>query len=147
MTICTENKEHLFGQVIEGELHRNEVGDYVALCWQWLARHFEYVDLDEWIVMPNYLHGIIIITDGRGGSRAAPTAETVPTERKPLGGLVGAFKTVSNDWYNQRRGTPAAPLWQRDFFDHIIRNEYELEKIREYIRINPVKWDIDPDFS
>ena len=63
------------------------------------------------------------------------------------GGLIGAFKTVSTDWYNQQRGTPGAPLWQRDFYDHIIRNEDELEKIREYIRTNPLMWRSDPDYS
>ena len=67
VTICTQNKEHLFGQVVEGEMHRNELGEYVALCWEWLARQYSYVNLDEWIVMPNHLHGILVITDGRGG--------------------------------------------------------------------------------
>jgi REP element-mobilizing transposase RayT len=145
MTICTLNKEHLFGQVVEGEMHRNEIGEYMAQCWEWLARKYAYVDLDEWMIMPNHLHGILVITDGRGGSRTAPTSETVAMKRKPLGGLVGAFKTVSTDWYNQRRGTPGAPLWQRDFYDHIIRNDDKLEKIREYIRTNPLMWKSDPD--
>ncbi len=73
VTICARNKEHLFGQVVEGEMRRNELGEYVALCWKWLARRYTYVKLDEWIVMPNHLHGILVITDGRGGSRTAPT--------------------------------------------------------------------------
>ena len=140
VTICTQNKEHLFGQVVEGEMHRNELGEYMALCWKWLARQYPYVELDEWIVMPNHLHGILVITDGnRGGSR------TAPTKRKPLGRLVAAFKTVSTDRFNQMRGTPGAQLWQRDFYDHIIRNEDELNKIREYIRTNPLKWGTDPE--
>jgi REP element-mobilizing transposase RayT len=141
VTICSENKEHLFGQVVEGEMHRNELGEHVALCWKWLARRYVYVDLDEWMVMPNHLHGIIVVTDRGGGSR------TVPTKRKTLGSLMGAFKTVSTDWYNQQRGTPGAPLRQRDFYDHIIRDEDELDKIREYIRTNPLQWDTDPDFT
>jgi len=85
VTICSENKEHLFGQVVEGEMHRNELGEHVALCWKWLARRYVYVDLDEWMVMPNHLHGIIVVTDRGGGSR------TVPTKRKTLGSLMGAF--------------------------------------------------------
>jgi len=139
VTICTQNKEHLFGQVVEGEMRRSQLGDYVELCWKWLARHYAYVELDEWIVMPNHLHGILVITNGMGGP---PTA---PAKRKPLGGLVGAFKTASTDWYNQQRGTPGAPLWQRDFYDHIIRNEDELNKTREYIRTNPLRWGSDPE--
>jgi REP element-mobilizing transposase RayT len=62
-----------------------------------------------------------------------------------LGRLVGAFKTVSTDDINQLRRTPARPLWQRDFYDHIVRNEDELSKIREYIRTNPLRWASDPD--
>lgn len=91
--------------------------------------------------MPNHLHGIIVITDRGGGS------QTAPTKPKTLGSLVGAFKTVSTDWYNQQRGTPGVPLWQRDFYDHVIRNQDELDKIREYIRTNPLQWDTDPDFT
>jgi len=59
--------------------------------------------------------------------------------------LVGAFKTVSTDRLNEMRGTPRAQLWQRDFYDHIIRNEDELNKIREYIRTNPLQWGSDPE--
>jgi REP element-mobilizing transposase RayT len=139
VTLCRQSKEHLFGQIVEGEMHRNELGDYVARCWQWLAKQYPYVVLDEWTVMPNHLHGIIVITDGAGGSR------TAPTKRKPLGRLVGAFKTVSTDEINQLRGTPGRPLWQRDFYDHIIRNEDELNKIREYISTNPLRWGSDPE--
>src|SRR5450759_5115814 len=95
VTVCVHDKENLFGQIVEGEMHRNELGEYVALCWEWLPRHHSYVDLDEWIVMPNHLHGIIVITDRGGASRSAPT------KRKTLGRLVGAFKTVSTDRFNQ----------------------------------------------
>jgi len=139
VTICTENKEHRFGEVVEGEMHRNELGESVAGCWEWLARRYLYVSLDDWIVMPNHLHGVIVITNGGGGSR------TAPTKRKSLGGLVGAFKTVSTDQLNEMRGSPGAQMWQRDFYDHIIRNEVELNIIRQYIRTNPLRWGIDPD--
>jgi len=141
VTLCTQGKEHLFGQIVEGEMHRDELGDYVAGCWQWLAKQYPYVVLDEWTVMPNHLHGIIVITDGTGGSR------TAPTKRKPLGRLIGAFKTVSTDRVNEMRGTPGSLLWQRDLYEHIIRNEDELNKIREYIRTNPLRWASDPEYT
>jgi len=121
VTICTEAKEHLFGRIVEGDRHRNELGDYAALCWEWLARQYPYVDLDEWIIMPNHLHGIIVITDrpgsettGGGSQPAEGASRSAPTRRKPLGRLVGAFKTVSTDRINERRGTPGGLLWQRD---------------------------------
>ena len=155
VTLCTQGKEHLFGEIPEGEMHRNEWGDHVARCWEWLGQQYPYIDLDEWIVMPNHLHGIIVIADRRGASRSALVnnpacfrrggSRTAPTKRKPLGRLVGAFKTVSTDDINQLRRTPARPLWQRDFYDHIVRNEDELSKIREYIRTNPLRWASDPD--
>ena len=149
VTRCTQGKEHLFGQIVEGGMHRNELGDYVARCWQWLAKQYPYVLLDEWTVMPNHLHGIIVITDSRGASRSALTTGTAPapTKRKPLGRLVGAFKTVSTDRLNETRGTQGSLLWQRDFYEHIIRNEDELNKIREYIRTNPLRWVSDPEYT
>lgn len=122
-------------------MHLNELGEYVGRCWKWLGRHFPHVSLDEWILMPNHLHGVIVINADDGGSRTAPTA----VKRKPLGRLIGAFKTVSTDGFNQRNGTTGESLWQRDFYDHIVRNEDELEKIRDYIRANPLKWNSDPD--
>ena len=157
VTLCTEGKQHLFGQIVEGEMHLNERGECVARCWKWLAQRYPYIDLDEWIVMPNHLHGIIAITNRSGGSLTAPTdsraigdgggSRTDPTKRKTLGRLVGAFKTVSTNDVNQLRGVQGELLWQRGFYDHIIRNEDELDKIREYIRTNTVQWASDPDFT
>ena len=72
VTLCTEGKEPLFGQIVEGEMHRNKWGDCVARCWKWLAQQYPYIDLDEWTVMPNHLHGIIVITGCRDASRSAP---------------------------------------------------------------------------
>jgi REP element-mobilizing transposase RayT len=93
--------------------------------------------------MPNHLHGIIIINDRRrGGSRTAPTAVGLP---KPLGRLVGAFKTVSTKRINEMRGTPGVPVWQRNYYEHIIRNEVELAHVRQYITDNPARWEDDSE--
>ncbi len=140
VTVCTSNGEHLLGEVTEGVVRLNEYGQMAALCWQWLARRYAHVDLDEWIVMPNHLHGIIVITDDgrRGGSRTAPTRTVI--KRKPLGRLIGAFKTVSIQRINAIRNTPGARVWQRNYYEHIVRNEDELNKIREYIGTNPLRW-------
>lgn len=98
--------------------------------------------LDEWIVMPNHLHGIIVIQrPTQGGSRTAPTHAFALA--KPPGRLIGAFKTVCTKRVNELRGTAGAPLWQRDFYEHIIRNEDESGKIRQYIRTNPLMWGED----
>jgi putative transposase len=131
-------------------MHRNELGDLVALCWQWLAQHCQHVTLDEWVVMPNHLHGILVITSdsasppGAGG-KTGGGSWTAPTGRKPLGRLIGASKTISTNRANERRETPIRPLWQRDFHDHVIRDGDELAKIREHIRTNPLRWNTDPE--
>jgi REP-associated tyrosine transposase len=116
----------------------NKLGQIVEDYWVWLSKQYEHVILDTWMVMPNHLHGIMIITsDGRGGSRTAPTVMDI---RKPLGRLIGAFKTVSTKRINVLRQTPAVPVWQRNYYEHIIRNEDELIRTSEYILNNPTRW-------
>ncbi len=87
----------------------------------------------------------MIITYGRGGSRTALTSSrTAPTSNlKPLGRIIGAFKTVSTKRINETRRAPSARLWQRNYYEHIIRNKNELNRIREYIIINPLQWELD----
>ena len=135
VTICTQNRESLLGEIVGGEMILNAYGRVVAVCWVWLAKQYPYVELDEWVMMPNHAHGIVILSGGRGGSRTAPT--------KSLGRLVGAFKTVSTKRINQMRHTPGAAVWQRNYYEHIIRNEDELNRLRQYILDNPVQWEMD----
>ena len=103
--------------------------------WQWLATHFEGIALDEWIVMPNHLHGIVVRQDASMGGRTI--------RPKPLGGLVGAFKTVTTKRINQLRQTPGVKVWQRNYWEHIIRDSVEMDSIRFYIAKNVVNWAID----
>jgi REP element-mobilizing transposase RayT len=107
-------------------------------AWLWLGDQYEFVHLDEYVVMPNHLHGIIVISDPcRGGSRAAPTGAA---NRKPLGQLVGAFKTVSTKRINEIRGTLGLPVWQRNYYERVIRDDEELNHTRQYIIDNPAHW-------
>ena len=157
VTICTQNRECLLGNIGDGEMRLNEAGRIVADSWIWLATQYDHVELDEWVIMPNHIHGIIVIADddrggpvvggthrsthdGWGGSRTAPTGTG---KRKPIGRLVGAYKTVSTKRINVLRATPGAKLWQRNYWEHIIRNEPELNRIREYIQNNPAQWQSD----
>ena len=146
----------------------NEMGMLLVDAWEWLGRRRSYVELDAYVVMPNHLHGIVVLTDegwggsndhggrrgsgtSRGGSRTAPTGSgsvargAAGTARKSLGRLVGAFKTVSTKRFNEMNGTPGQDLWQRNYFERIIRNEQELDFIREYIERNPAKWETDEE--
>jgi putative transposase len=148
VTICVRDRECLLGKVVNDEMVLNDLGLIVVECWTWLAAQYPYVTLDESIVMPNHLHGIILIEDDircRGGSRTAPTRNTTTTNRKPLGQLVGAFKTVSTRQINALRGTPGSRFWQRNYYEHVINDDDEMNRIRDYIVYNPLAWDTDED--
>ena len=145
MTICAHDRNAIFGEIVEGKMCLNSHGRIAGQGWQWLSSRYSYLRLDEWVLMPNHLHGIVIIDDlgdrpGRGGSRTAPTSRM---KRKPLGRLVGAFKTVTTKRINAKRGTPGARIWQRNYYEHVIRSEEELRAVRHYIRYNPAKWPED----
>lgn len=117
----------------------NAFGAIVRDTWQWLGQQYEYVSLDQFVIMPDHFHAIIRINDiCTGRSRTAPA---VPV--KSLGRLIGAFKTVSTKKFNQMQNTVGKQLWQRSFHDHIIRNDQSLNKIRQYIIDNPKIWEND----
>ena len=145
VTLCTQCRECLFGHILDGVMELNEFGCVVQSAWLWLNEQYDYIKLGNYIVKPNHLHGVIIYVDScrgdsrRGDSRIAPTT----MKRKPLGRLVGAFKTVSTKHINQIHNTPGEKVWQRNYYEHIIRDENELMKIRNYIDNNPIKWEMD----
>jgi putative transposase len=144
VTICTEGHKCLFGDIVEQEMRLNRYGQTMGGCWAWLGQQYPYIELDKSVIMPNHMHGIIIVLDDsdcRGGSQTAPTMDH--HKYKPLGRLIGAFKTVSTKQINQIWNTPGLPLWQRNYYEHIVRNEEDLAEIRRYIINNPLKWDLD----
>jgi len=113
----------------------NKYGKIVEKYWREIADYYKHIKLDEYVVMPNHLHGILVI-ERRDGSRP------VPTERiKTLSGLIGAFKTTSSKLIHGRELNNFA--WQRSFYDHVIRDEKSLDNIRRYIRYNPLQWAVD----
>jgi len=138
VTVCADRHALVFGEIVNDTMRLNAYGQIVIEDWEWLAGHHESVELDAFVVMPNHLHGIIVITGGEGGSRTAPT--------KPLGRLVGAFRTVSTKHVNEWRETPGVTLWQRNFHEHIIRNGDDLDRIRAYIVTNPARWSWDAEY-
>ena len=140
VTICEQARKCLFGEITNAKIQLYEYGRIVEECWKSLARQFKDVYLDEYVLMPNHLHGIIIIR--KGGSRTAPTSKT-PERNKPLGRIVGAFKTVSTKRINIIQKTPGSALWQRNYYEHIIRSEDELNHFRQYINDNPANWQTD----
>jgi REP-associated tyrosine transposase len=152
VTICTLNREHTFGDITDdGKMIANRFGDIVIECWNAILLHYPQVETDAFVLMPNHLHGIIVISDAAVGARHVlplPTPQTA-TFRHPLArslsSIVGAFKSAVTKHVNILQDTPGAPLWQRNFYDQIIRNESMLHAIRQYIESNPANWAFDDE--
>jgi len=148
VTICTHGHEHLFGDVMDGTMRLNAYGEIVQDEWFKTAHIRTNVMLhpDEFVVMPNHVHGIIWIVDDPVGARRrrAPTMERFG---KPVSGsiptIVRAFKSAVARRINRMRGTSGGPVWQRNYYEHIIRDERALHAIRRYIVENPLRWDLD----
>ncbi|MDP2885287.1 MAG: transposase [Ignavibacteria bacterium] len=141
VTICTKDREHILGKIEAGRMLLNGFGEIVALCWMDLPNHYPGVQADQFVVMPNHVHGIIVITERNlvgEGSEPSPT-----TRRHPLSEIVRSFKTFSARRINECRGTPGLSVWQRNYYEHIIRDERSLERIRVYIVSNPERWVAD----
>jgi putative transposase len=144
MTICTHNRECLFGQIDEGEIELNEQGQIVQAEWYKTAQIRPNLAMDEFIVMPNHIHGIIFINNpSRGTMHRAPTP-IVEQFGKPVSNslptIIRGFKSAVTTRIKRIRNTYAIPVWQRNYYEHIIRNEIDLEEIRKYIQTNPLKW-------
>jgi REP element-mobilizing transposase RayT len=151
VTICVQNRACLFGKITNGEMILNEYGQIVQMVWNELPRHYANIQLDEFIVMPNHIHGIIAITDENAvdivgaGFKPAPTTEptTIPTTKHGLPEIVRALKTFSAIKINALRNSQGEKLWQRNYWEHIIRNEKSYQYIANYIVNNPPNWNKD----
>ena len=155
ITVCTQGRMCLFGDVVRGRMRLNAHGRIVAEEWHRTERIRDHVALDAFVVMPNHVHGIIGITvdpDGHGPNERRGTARRAPTgtnrrfgQPRPgsLPTIVRAFKSAATRRINQHRGTPGASVWQRNYYEHIVRGRRDLERIRRYIRTNPARWHRD----
>jgi REP-associated tyrosine transposase len=138
-----EERECLFGEVIDGAMQLNDAGRMVERWWGELVKKFPFLTLDETVVMPNHLHGVLFSSGGRSSPPPHRPAGT-------LGAVVDWFKTMTTNEYIRgvkNLGWRSFPgrLWQRDYFDRVARTEEELEAIREYIRQNPALWASDSE--
>jgi len=150
VTICTYQRECLFGDVVNGEMRMSEAGKIVAAVWEGLAERFPVVVFGDFVVMPNHFHGLLVIADaGRGVACRAPNpnrqaekwgaASGAPT----LGVVVRGFKSISAISINRLLCRQGMPLWQRNYYEHVIRGDEDLASVRRYIVENPLKWDVD----
>jgi len=138
VTICTHDKQSLFGNIIDSTMRLNPCGEIVDSVWKDIPLHYPEVTNKVFIIMPNHVHGIIMIQDlRRAGSKPAPT------KKHPLSEIVRAFKSYSSRKINEYRHSPGTPVWQRSYYEHIIRSEEEFTRIGEYILFNAAKWETD----
>jgi putative transposase len=149
VTISTQDRACLFGELVAGEMRLNGLGRIVQAEWLRSETIRREIALDEFVVMPNHIHGIVIISPSdppcRGARPCAPTRATSARallRRAPrsLGSFIAGFKSVVTKRINEVRSTPGVPVWQRNYHDHIIRNDDDLNRIREYILLNPSWW-------
>lgn len=179
VTICAQDRACLFGDIVDGEMRLNDAGRMVVAVWDALPDRFQGIGLDAFVLMPNHIHGIIVLVgaglvparDGAGQigddpiratTRVAPTAlarrflqvpdgdPTRATTRvaPTVGGVVGALKSITTVLYTRgvnQSGWPAfrGRVWQRNYYEHVIRDETSLHGIREYVLNNPLQWALD----
>lgn len=142
VTLCTHDRECMLGNVVDGAMEVNRYGEIVLKCWYDLPAHYLHCRLDECIVMPNHFHGIIMIDNVGNGFKPFLT-KPFPTKHG-LSEIIRGFKTFSSRRINEIK-EDFAFRWQKSFYDHIIRNKGELDRIRQYIMSNPQNWESDRD--
>ena len=172
-TICTQNREHLFGEIADRKMKMNDAGQMVQTFWDEMPNRFNGMELNRFVVMPNHIHGIIVLPR-RGESCIRPGIHSDPPNGhsdhgggygdddhkgeykiRPYGTLPGTvgrisqvFKSITTHEYKngvKQHGWLPFPgkLWQRNYWEHIIRDESELNRMRDYIKNNPAQWESD----
>jgi putative transposase len=141
VTICAKNHKCIFGSIVNGQIDLNERGRIVERCWKGIPEHFSNVKLDEYVIMPNHIHGILILNESVGTRHAVSLHERFG---KPVSGsvstIVRSFKSAVTKRINEMHVRESAQLWQPRYYDRIIRSEKELQNIRDYIANNVITW-------
>lgn len=162
ITINTLNRAPLFGEIADGIMHPNRFGRIVCECWDSITEHFANVELDEFVAMPDHVHGIVLIlakpdvVDKQidvGARRAVPLQNVVSSQNhksqreqfgKPtcasIPTIIRSFKSAATKRINEEQDSSGCPVWQRNYYEHIIRDDGELNRIRQYIHDNPANW-------
>ncbi|MDD3887714.1 MAG: hypothetical protein PHN19_02965 [Patescibacteria group bacterium] len=142
ITICTRNKECLFGNIVNQKMVLNDAGIIAKKYWLDIPFHYPDVILDKYVVMPNHVHGILVIDKKIIGPVGVQNSEPLHRYQKiiprSIGAIVRGYKLGVTKWF--RQNTDCHVVWQRLYYDHIIRNERSLNIIRNYIKNNPKNW-------
>jgi REP element-mobilizing transposase RayT len=138
--------------VVDGVIRHSAEGEIVGRIWLCLPNHYPNVEIDAFVVMPNHAHGLVILRGHVGaGFKPAPTSCEGSLTVEPVGRhhslseIVRGFKALSARRINDLRGRRGAPVWQRGFYEHVIRDEEDLDRVRRYIEANPTCWADDEE--
>jgi REP element-mobilizing transposase RayT len=140
VTICVLGRERILSRVRAGQVDVLEAGAIVEQVWQSLPAHFDHVTLDAFVVMPDHVHGIVVLSDSFKSPKKPATQRANGTQPGSLAAIVQNFKSVSARRINQARGTSGRRVWQEDYYEHIVRDADDMDRIRRYIAANPSRW-------
>lgn len=146
ITICVQNHACLFGEILDGKMHQNELGTILNKEWRESLSSYPNIKADQWVVMPNHFHGLIQILDFLPRNKGyVNTGHLSVNERRKMliPKVIGKFKMHTSKSINQVFNQKGRSLWMRGYWDRVVRNEAELEKIRQYIVNNPLRWELD----
>ena len=158
VTVCAAQRSHLFGEIVDGQMILNDVGRIALEEWQVSAQIRSELALDEFIIMPNHLHGIIWILEenptvyshassasGVGASGEKPLRGNVVSgpAKRSLGAFIAYFEAAVTKRARAASSNADLQIWQRGFHDHVVRNHSDLERIQTYISVNPLEWHLD----
>jgi len=145
VTICTHKRELLFGDIVDGKMILNEYGNIIRNEWEKSAQIRTEILLDEFVIMPNHFHAIIVIESSVGANavRLSIGESRLNMGARTLASLIVGFKSSVTRNIHKLRQIPDEKVWQRNYYEHIIRNENELHRIQEYIKMNVKQWHED----
>ncbi len=137
VTVCAWNHEPLFGEIVGGEMRLNGLGEVVRACWTAIPDHFTNVELADCVVMPNHIHGIIVMNTV-GLTHLLPQRAGPPPNS--LGAIIGSFKSAASKRIAILQCAHGGAVWQRNYYEHVIRDEADYNRIAEYVEHNPQRW-------
>lgn len=143
ITLVTHERINLFGEINNGVMVTNAIGRIVCDEWVRTTEIRPYIQLDEWCIMPNHFHAIVLINK----SFTPVTGSSFHRTPHSLGSIIAGFKGSVTKRVNGINGSQGSPVWQRNYYDHVIRDDVDLNRIREYISNNPAKWELDKEYS
>jgi putative transposase len=145
ITIITHKRKCIFGEINHGEMHLSPTGSIVKQIWESIPDHFPQAYVDHFVIMPNHIHGIIELVRARHAvplqyeQFGKPVSGSIPT-------IIRSFKSTVTRQVNLNRESPGEKVWQRNYYEHVIRNERELQAIYDYLVTNPFNWLKDEEY-